>query len=257
MTTAPGPGARPSTVEHLLRTVKADPGRPRLTWYGPAGERIELSGHVLDNWVAKTVNLLVDEYDVGPGAEVVVDLPVHWRTLVWSLAVWRAGGCVALAAPGGPTGDVSLVVTHRPEQWTAADVVAVPLPALARRFDGILPPGATDGAAAVMSHGDVIGWAPATDLTAPALRLDGTVVSHAELFAWAAATSAADGGRVLALPAGPAPATSVGTALTLWAADGSLVLCSPDVAAELAADPARTARLVETERVTGTTAVQV
>ena len=40
---------------------------PRLTWYGPDSERVELSGRVLDNWVAKTSNLLQDELDAEPG----------------------------------------------------------------------------------------------------------------------------------------------------------------------------------------------
>ncbi len=40
---------------------------PRLTWYGPDAERVELSGRVLDNWVAKTSNLFQDELDAEPG----------------------------------------------------------------------------------------------------------------------------------------------------------------------------------------------
>ena len=40
---------------------------PRLTWYGPDSERVEFSGRVLDNWVAKTSNLLQDELDAEPG----------------------------------------------------------------------------------------------------------------------------------------------------------------------------------------------
>ena len=45
--------------------IAADPARPLLTWYDDAtGERTELSGATLANWVAKTANLLVDE--VGP-----------------------------------------------------------------------------------------------------------------------------------------------------------------------------------------------
>ena len=63
----------------LLARLTADPGRPRLTWYGDDGERVELSGHVLDNWVTKTANLLVEEYQAGPLTRVLLDLPVHWR----------------------------------------------------------------------------------------------------------------------------------------------------------------------------------
>ena len=52
-----------SDVPALLQQLLADPGRPRLTWYGPDAERVELSGKVLLNWVAKTANLLTDELD--------------------------------------------------------------------------------------------------------------------------------------------------------------------------------------------------
>ena len=52
----------PLPLPGLLAQLTAEPGRPRLTWYAPA-ERVELSGHVLDNWVTKTANLLVEEYD--------------------------------------------------------------------------------------------------------------------------------------------------------------------------------------------------
>ncbi len=89
------------TVADVLRRVTADPGRPRLTWYGAGGERIELSGAVLANWVAKTTNLLVEEFDAAPGVRVGLDLPAHWRTVVWALAAWRCGAEITLGpAPG-------------------------------------------------------------------------------------------------------------------------------------------------------------
>ena len=48
--------------------VATDPTRPLLTWYDDAtGERTELSGATLANWVAKTANLLVDEVGAGAG----------------------------------------------------------------------------------------------------------------------------------------------------------------------------------------------
>src|SRR5665647_605927 len=95
----------------LLAQLTAEPGRPRLTWYAPA-ERVELSGHVLDNWVTKTANLLVEEYDAGPGTRVLLDLPVHWRSVVWAFAAWRVGACVIV--PGPSTTRVDLVVTDHP-----------------------------------------------------------------------------------------------------------------------------------------------
>ena len=74
----------PRTPEDLLLAFRThNATSPRLTWYGPDSERVELSGRVLENWVAKTANYLVDELDAEPGSAVAVDLPVHWRSLVW------------------------------------------------------------------------------------------------------------------------------------------------------------------------------
>ena len=87
----------------LRRMVSSDPGRPRITVYddtdGPMrGERIELSARVLANWVAKAANLMQEDLDAGPGTVVHLDLPPHWRTLYWALAVWSVGGCVVVGA---------------------------------------------------------------------------------------------------------------------------------------------------------------
>ncbi|WP_298460411.1 TIGR03089 family protein [uncultured Cellulomonas sp.] len=251
----------PAPLPALVDTLAASGGSPRLTAYDADGERVELSGAVLANWVAKTTNLLVEELDVAPGSTVRLDLPAHWRTLVWAMATWRAGGCVVLGQQDG----TDVVVTDRPEPGVADAVVAVALPALARRFDGTLPPGAVDAAAAVMTYGDVVGWTPATDPAAPAVRAgvavgpqtagdaEVTEVDHAALAGWATAgTTSAPGDRVL-LAADPDRATVprwLRTALGVLLGGGSLVLVGPALAVELATDPARRDRLVATERVT-------
>src|ERR1035437_6909870 len=140
----------PTSIAAVLRRLTADPGRPRLTWYGADGERVELSGHVLDNWVVKTTNLLVEEFEAGPGTTVLPDLPSHWRTVVWASATWQAGATVlvrgargergpAAVAPSGPGSaaePADLVVCTDPAAHPrAASLVAVSLPALSRRFD--------------------------------------------------------------------------------------------------------------------------
>ncbi|MBI9114792.1 TIGR03089 family protein [Sanguibacter suaedae] len=258
--------ASTTSLQTVLNNFAADPGRPRLTWYGTDGERVELSGAVLANWVAKTTNLLVEELDAEPGTVVDVDLPPHWRTLVWALGTWQSGATVRLGADGAP-GDV--VVTDVPGRRAAgrAALVVVSLPALARRFDGDLPRGAIDAAAAVMTYGDTVGYLPPHDPSADALVGGGVAatVSHADLLGWAdhdgspeGSASTDDGtqtrgGRLL-LALQDATARTTGTllrtALASWHRDGSVVVLAPDVAAELAADPARADRLVETERVT-------
>jgi len=231
----------PADVESLLALLQRDPGRPRITWYGRGGERVELSGAVLANWVSKTTNLLVDEADAAPLVRVRLDLPPHWRTLVWALAVWRCGACVVLDAQ-----DADVVVTDRPGQASGgALVVAVALPALARGFGPDLPDDAVDGAA-VLSQPDVVIWAPTAAPDAPALVVDGATVTHDRLLA---GHPVEPGVRRVAL-AGDDLGVVVRTALTTWASDGSVVLVEAAVAAELRSDAERRARLLGPENVT-------
>lgn len=216
----------------LLARLTADPGRPRLTWYGDDGERVELSGHVLDNWVTKTANLLVEEYQAGPLTRVLVDLPVHWRSVVWAMATWRVGACVAVPPAGRP----DLVVTHEPARHADAggDVVAVALPALARHFDGELPAGAVDATSAVMTYGDLLTWMPEPTTSAPAIKAGEQLVTHATLAEWAHGVldgfaEVAPRSRVLvALPA-DALADALAIALATLDRDGSVVLCAPGI----------------------------
>lgn len=236
----PVPGA---TIADLLTLVTRNPGRPRLTWYGADGERVELSGAVLENWVNKTTNLLVEELDAGPGTRVLVDLPGHWRTVVWALAAWRCGACVVVG-----DGPADVVVTARPaaHAGTTAPVVAVALPALARRVDD-LPPGALDAASSVSTYGDAIGWVPGTDPSAPAWVTADAVVTHADLVPHATARAAVPDARRILREA--ADATVVLDAVAALAADASLVLADPVLAARLRADGDARARLVGPERV--------
>ena len=111
----------------LLDRFLAEPGRPRVTWYGPDDERVELSGKTLFNWIAKTANLLVEELDAEPGTSVGIDLPAHWRSVTWVLATWAAGAHVVVS----PEKPVDVLVTSRPREGAADRVVAVALPALA------------------------------------------------------------------------------------------------------------------------------
>ncbi|HEX3004764.1 MAG TPA: TIGR03089 family protein, partial [Angustibacter sp.] len=138
--------------------ASTDPTRPRLTWYddadGPTrGERIELSGRVIANWVAKAANLLVDELGVERGDVVVLDLPTHWRAVYWALAAWRVG---AVVSPE-PDARAVVVVTDRPQQTPIAPgarVVAVSLPALARSWAGRALDGAVDEATDLLGQPD-------------------------------------------------------------------------------------------------------
>ena len=260
----------PHTLPALLGALTTEPGRPRLTWYGGDGERIELSGAVLVNWVSKTTNLLVEEFDAEPGTVVATDLPPHWRTLVWALATWRAGAHLRLVEPAGAAPEATsaapdVVVTPTPDRWLDTDgtrprgteLVAVALPALARTFGTDLPAGTVDAASAVMTYGDQLGYVPPSDEDEPALSGAGDQVTHGELLAWARSQvePVSPGDRVLVTtPVAPTGAAGVAQllarALDAWAGDGSVVLLSAEATAAFAADPERLDRLVATERVT-------
>ena len=76
----------------LARELRADPGRPLVTFYDFAtGERVELSMATYANWVAKTASLLVEEVDLERGQRLLVDLPAHWLTPVFLGAAWTVG----------------------------------------------------------------------------------------------------------------------------------------------------------------------
>ncbi|WP_369817900.1 TIGR03089 family protein [Cellulomonas sp. Root485] len=244
-----------TTIADLLRLLTREPGRPRITWYGHGGERVELSGAVLENWVNKTTNLLVEELDVQPGTRVLLDVPMHWRTATWALATWRAGGTVVLADSPDASG-TDVTVTDRPDAHAdgRAQLVVVSLPALARRYDGTLPAGALDAASSVMTYGDVIGWAPAADPSSVALEAHDLAVPHAELFGWAAPSTGDEPAvrELRSADAGAVDAAALAGTLRVLAADGSVVLVDTVVAGELAADPDRRDRLASSERITRT-----
>ncbi|GMA30630.1 hypothetical protein GCM10025875_06220 [Litorihabitans aurantiacus] len=177
----------------LHRRLLADGPLPRLSWTSADGEALELSGRVLGNWTSKIANLLVEEVDAGPGTRVALDLPVHWRTLVWALGAWVSGAGVLVV--GGDEGDggavagpVDVVATTRPEAWTSrADVVvAVPLPSFALRWPGELPAGALDGGSDVAVQPDALGPVVGIDAGAVALEVGGSRVTFAQLAAGAA-----------------------------------------------------------------------
>jgi uncharacterized protein (TIGR03089 family) len=85
----------------LRRWVVERGASPLVTYYNLAtGERTELSGVSMANWVDKTSNLLVDELGAEPGDQVELAVaernPGHWVTLVWPLACWQVGAAVTL-----------------------------------------------------------------------------------------------------------------------------------------------------------------
>lgn len=240
-------GGLPADVPALLRALLDDgSGRPRLTWYGPDGERVEFSAKVLDNWVAKTANLLVDELDAGPGTIVAIALPPHWRTVVWLLATWSTGAAVRVVPAGQqPSAGADVLVATDPTVLATALPgvlpVAVALPALAASFGGGLPDDALDYAREVRGFGDV--FVPFVTPTPgdPAFEAPGhPPLTHAELVP-AAGRSAAEAGlppRVRLLVGGGAD-DAVAQVLAPLVRLGSIVL-HHDLAALTAAPDALT-----------------
>ncbi|HWS33703.1 MAG TPA: TIGR03089 family protein, partial [Actinoplanes sp.] len=136
--------------------IRHDPAAPLLTWYDDAtGDRTELSGITLDNWVQKTANLLVDGIGLGHGDAVALLLPPHWQTAALLLGVAAAG--LAADLDGDPQPVEALVTT--PERAGAADRWAT----MDRYVTGLLPlamplrtvpEGFIDYVTEVRNHGD-------------------------------------------------------------------------------------------------------
>ncbi|MGN6637183.1 MAG: TIGR03089 family protein [Oryzihumus sp.] len=204
----------------LADLLAADPARPRVTFYddaeGPTrGERIELSGKVLANWVAKAANALQEELDAGPGTVVRLDLPGHWRALYWALAAWSVGATVDLDG----TADADVTVTDDPEHVPAGgEAVVVTLAALARSHPGMLPTGAMDEARELATYADAFSPWEAPGPQDPALLAGG---EHKAYDAVVPSPGWAAGARVLSTGD---LADVLRTALAAWAVDGSVVL---------------------------------
>ena len=259
-----------SFIADSLAKITLDPGLPRLTWYGPDFERIELSGAVLNNWVNKTTNLIVEEFEAQASVEVALDLPPHWRSLTWALATLLTGSTLTLAAPS-PT--AAVLVTDRPDTEIATgrgrttDLVAVTLAGLARKYPGELPSGAIDAASAVMTYGDAV-WQKfevdpgAVAIAAGADTTNPVAVSYADLPGWVmpgsperhlvrcVAVGEPVDEQAYAAARAAALLDLVSRCLGIWAAGGSAVILSQEIQAELASDPDRLARIIASERVT-------
>ncbi|MEP7194563.1 MAG: TIGR03089 family protein [Actinomycetota bacterium] len=209
----------------LAEILRSDPARPRVTFYedtaGPTrGERIELSGKVLANWISKAGNALQDEYDLGPGSVVRLALPPHWRALYWAVAVWSVGGTVDCV--GGPA--IELLICDDPAGTAATsgpyegDIVLVTLAALARTHEGPVPARAMDEARELATYGDHFTAAatPSPDdlaLITPRARMAyRSVVPQAD---WPANTRVSLAGDL---------AQVLESTLAAWAVDGSVVL---------------------------------
>lgn len=231
------------SIAELLESFRSAAGAPRLIWYGPDHERVELSGRVLENWVAKTSNMLVEELDAVPGTVVAADVPPHWKSLVWALGGWQVGAVTLL--DGGSPADLRLTMEAREETPDAGRDelrVFVAPGALDMRWPGILPDGAVDYAATVRSYGDVYLDEPA-DGKAELVRTGGAGYTFTDLLdSGPVAGADAPSPGVWLVPASLPLMTVLSAAVGIWADGGTVVLVHPSVEV--------TERLVAGERIT-------
>jgi len=225
--------------------VRRDPAAPLLTWYDDAtGDRSELSGATLDNWVSKTANLLVDGVGLARGDTVAVLLPPHWQAAAIILGVSAAGLAADL---GGRPRPVEAVFTT-PERateasaWPTGDRYATGLLPMAMPLRDV-PPGYTDYVTDVRNYGDHFGGAPAGEddlaLAGPVEMSHLAVLRTATMRAAELGVTAAD--RVLVdARSYPDP---VDWLLAPLAAGASIVLCAN-------LDPGKIERRTDAEKVT-------
>lgn len=200
----------------LLHRVSLS-AQPHLTWYSDGGaERVELSGRVLANWVSKAANLL-DEEGIDSDCAVLIDLPVHWRTAIWSWAAWLRGATVHWGKD--PSHEYDAAISSRPHDRDTADlVIAVPLAPLALSWKGDpLPSGVVDGAADLMTQADVLlSPLPSVGEALPGVPFSELIEGTDPLI------EGTEPARRIALQ--PSDHTWVREALGLWAHGGSVVV---------------------------------
>lgn len=143
-----------ANLETFSRLLASSP-RPALIWYGTDGERVELSGKVTENWIAKSANLFVDELDATHGDSIRLAATQHWRSIVAALGALRAG-CVVNSETERPTFWLGFEIDERADQAEAA--VVMDRAALATRYGrgtDDWPDDAIDYCAEIRSFGDL------------------------------------------------------------------------------------------------------
>jgi len=180
-------------ISQRLRRRTARAGAdPLVTYYDlGTGERTELSAVTVTNWVAKTSNLLADEYGLDLGDLVLLDVarthPGHWVTVCLELACWSLGVTVTVDGGSDAGAGVRLVIagplyTTAAEHATeiGADLLACSLHPLGLPFAERLPDGVADFSLEVRGQPDQ--YAAATVPTdQPAWRSAEATLTQGEL----------------------------------------------------------------------------
>jgi uncharacterized protein (TIGR03089 family) len=232
--------------ERLRRRTATAGADPLVTYYDlGTGERTELSGVTVTNWVAKTCHLLTDEYGLDLGDVVLLDVarthPGHWVTSCLELACWALGMTVAT-----DDGDGARLVVAGPLYTTAAaraadlgvDLLACSLHPLGLPFAEKLPDGVADFSLEVRGQPDQFAGV-AVPGEEPAWRSVETSLTQAELAAVDGST-----GRRLLRPTTPWATARDGVVAALIGG-GSVVIAVGDD--EAAVDRIRATENIDTE----------
>jgi uncharacterized protein (TIGR03089 family) len=235
-----------TTADLLAAALTRDPSGPLFTYYDDrTGERVELSASTVDNWVAKTANLVVDGAGLGLGDRATVLLPPHWQAAAILFGGWAAG-LTTVDPDDSP--DVVFASADRVDEALAtgaADVFLLSLAPLGRRL-ATVPAGAQDYAVEVPGFGDHFAAPVRVTADTPAAG----DLSHGALLAAASARAAElgldTGDRVLVVDSPGHRPPLLDWLLAPLAAGASVVLVrEPDPAAlpRRAADERATATL--------------
>jgi uncharacterized protein (TIGR03089 family) len=141
-------------IERFATAAAEDLAQPLLTWYDDAtGDRTELSGATLENWVAKTANLLVDGLGLAPGDRAALLLPPHWQTAAVLLGCWAAGLDVTNEKSSVDVIFASADRVNEAAAWSAGERLVLGLAPMALPMRTV-PSGFVDYVAEVRSFGD-------------------------------------------------------------------------------------------------------
>ena len=108
------PATAASSIAELAHVRSSQPpvDSPFVTFHDDVtGERTELGYATFENWVAKSANLLVEEFQVARGDRVALLLGTHWTTAVLAFACWRIGACVVPGDRSSPADALRALLT--------------------------------------------------------------------------------------------------------------------------------------------------
>lgn len=209
--------------DQLRALLAHEAGRPFVTAYDEiTGERTELSVTTYANWVAKTANLLVEEYLLDPGDTVRITLPAHWLGAVFLGAAWSAG----LVVTTDPDVPADLVVQGPEESEASGPVLACSLLPFAVRFPDGPPEGADDYGALWPGQADVFVPVVPPQPSTVAWHDGERTCTQGDLLDDARRCASTWRGTRLLTDVAPTDAAGTTTLLAALATGGSLVLVS-------------------------------